>query len=211
MAFIYEITNDINTKVYIGKTEFSLERRFKEHCREAFKARCEKRPLYSAMRKYGIEHFCINLLEETDFPEEREVYWIEQKQSYHNGYNATHGGDGAKYLDYDLIANTYLELQNVNLTAEKLGISVDTVRKVLRSKKISIRSSNEVLIEKAGRQVAQFSKDGTYLGTFSTVSAAALAISTEQGSVPSKIGYSHIAAVCRGERKTAYGYIWKYC
>ena len=55
MAYIYQIINDINDKIYVGKTEFSIEKRFKEHCRDAFKERSEKRPLYSAMRKYGVE------------------------------------------------------------------------------------------------------------------------------------------------------------
>ena len=103
MPYIYQIVNDINDKVYVGKTNFSLEKRFKEHCKDAFNRKYEKRPLYSAMRKYGVEHFHIELLEETDNPEEREKYWIEQKHSYENGYNATKGGDGKSYLDYDLI------------------------------------------------------------------------------------------------------------
>jgi hypothetical protein len=30
-GFIYKITNDINDKVYIGKTLSSIENRFKEH------------------------------------------------------------------------------------------------------------------------------------------------------------------------------------
>jgi hypothetical protein len=34
------------------------------------------------MRKYGIENFHIELIEETDKPEEREIYWIEQKRSF---------------------------------------------------------------------------------------------------------------------------------
>ena len=59
------------------------------------------------MRKYGIEHFHIELIEETDNPEEREIYWIEKKQSFKNGYNATIGGDGRKYIDYDLVIATY--------------------------------------------------------------------------------------------------------
>ena len=113
MPYIYQIVNDINDKVYVGKTNFSLEKRFKEHCKDAFNRKYEKRPLYSAMRKYGVEHFHIELLEETDNPEEREKYWIEQKHSYENGYNATKGGDGKSYLDYDLIVNLYKQYQNI--------------------------------------------------------------------------------------------------
>lgn len=29
MAYIYQITNDVNGKIYIGKTEHSIEKRFK--------------------------------------------------------------------------------------------------------------------------------------------------------------------------------------
>ena len=88
MAYIYKITNDINGKIYIGKTEFSIEKRFNEHCKDAFKPRKEKRPLYSAIQKYGVEHFHITLIEETDNPNEREIYWIEKLQSFKYGYNA---------------------------------------------------------------------------------------------------------------------------
>ena len=66
MAYIYKITNDINQKIYIGKTEFSIEKRFKEHCCDAFRKKNEKRLLYAAMRKYGIEHFYIELIEESE-------------------------------------------------------------------------------------------------------------------------------------------------
>lgn len=64
MAFIYKITNLINGKSYIGKTSFSIKKRFKEHQRDAFRDRNEKRPLYSAMRKYGIENFTVEQVEE---------------------------------------------------------------------------------------------------------------------------------------------------
>ena len=97
MAYIYKIVNDINNKVYIGKTEFSIEKRFKEHCRDSKKEH-QNRPLYNAMNKYGIEHFKIELIEECNNPEEREIYWIQHFDSYKNGYNATLGGDGKNIL-----------------------------------------------------------------------------------------------------------------
>lgn len=76
MGYIYKITNDINQKSYIGKTEYSIEKRFKEHCSESEQERSWNRPLYRAMRKYGIEHFSISLIEETDNTAEAEQYWI---------------------------------------------------------------------------------------------------------------------------------------
>ena len=62
MPYIYKITNDINNKIYIGKTLHAIEHRFKEHCKDSKKRQNEKRPLYSAMNKYGIEHFHISIL-----------------------------------------------------------------------------------------------------------------------------------------------------
>lgn len=37
MSYIYKITNMINGKSYIGKTNLSIEKRFKEHCRDSKK------------------------------------------------------------------------------------------------------------------------------------------------------------------------------
>ena len=118
MAYIYKIINDINDKVYIGKTERQIQLRFQEHCSCSLREQYEKRPLYSAMKKYGIEHFHIELIEKTDSPEEREKYWIEQYGSFKYGYNATIGGDGKKYLDYDLIYRTYLDNKNITKTTK---------------------------------------------------------------------------------------------
>ena len=71
MAFIYKITNKVNGKIYIGKTEKSIELRFKEHCREFTKARSKDRPLYRAFNKYGVENFSIELVEITELPEKK--------------------------------------------------------------------------------------------------------------------------------------------
>ena len=53
------------------------------------------------MNKYGIEHFHIEEIEECDdnIVNEREVYWIKFYNSYHNGYNATYGGEGRREYD----------------------------------------------------------------------------------------------------------------
>jgi hypothetical protein len=54
------------------------------------------------MKKYGKEHFFIELIEECPIEKlnEREQYWIAKKDTYHNGYNATIGGDGKRLIDY---------------------------------------------------------------------------------------------------------------
>ena len=208
MAYIYQITNDINGKIYIGKTERTIEERFKEHCKDYTRRDYEKRPLYRAMKKYGVEHFHIELLEETDNPEEREVYWIEQKRSFKEGYNATLGGDGKHYVDYDLIIATYNEVQNQNEVARRMNIDVHTVRKVLQSYAISTLDARTAVILATGKIVNQYTLDGEYIQSFPSAKAAAESLdkitSTSNGAS------SHISDVCRGKRKTAYGYIWKF-
>lgn len=74
MAYIYKITNSINDKVYIGKTYQDIQIRFKQHIYDSCRRKYEQRPLYSAMRKYGTDKFKIELIEETNKPEEREQY-----------------------------------------------------------------------------------------------------------------------------------------
>lgn len=208
MAYIYQIINDINDKIYIGKTEFSIEKRWQEHCADAFRDRNEKRPLYSAMRKYGIEHFHIELLEETENPEEREIYWIENKRSFKNGYNATMGGDGRKYIDYDLVIATYQEVQNIAETARILGIDRSHASMILHNNNILIRSGDEINQKRLGKIVNQYSLKGEYIQSFPSAKAAADALG--KTTATSKGATSHITDVCRGKRKTAYGFIWKF-
>lgn len=51
MSKIYKIINDINDKVYIGKTKLSIEKRFKQHYEDSKKRNKENRPLYKAINK----------------------------------------------------------------------------------------------------------------------------------------------------------------
>jgi group I intron endonuclease len=206
MAYIYEISNDLNNKKYIGKTEASIEERFGEHCREAFKERSWNRPLYRAMRKYGLEHFSIKLIEETSEPEAREIYWIEQKNSYANGYNATLGGDGKKYLDYDQIIELYVRLENQKAVAEALSISEETVRKVLKSANIS-RIKNPT----QRKAVTQKTLLGETCQTFSSCSNAARYLICN-GYTNAKLNTvtNKITECANGKRKSGYGFAWVF-
>ena len=214
MAFIYEIVNDVNGKRYIGKTEFDINKRFAEHCKDAFKDRNEKRPLYSAMRKYGVEHFHVSLIEETEHPEERETYWINEKKTFHYGYNATLGGDGKRFLDYDLIIKTYQEMQNLKETAKYCGVSVDSVRNILRLNNIEIKSSSDIVKEMFQKSVAMYDKidNDKLIDTFVSPSEAAsyLIKNGLTTSSNNKGICAHIIQVCNGKRTSAYGHFWRY-
>lgn len=199
MAYIYQIRNNINGKIYIGKTESSIEKRFQEHCRDSRKENIN-RPLYAAMRKYGVEHFCISLLEETDNPEERERYWIELLGTFKNGYNATMGGDGKKYLDYDLIISLYEEIKNQNEVARILKIDQATVRRVVHQANIKVLSQKEAMIQLAKKVAKLDPKTNEIIQVYSSIQEA----ERENGNT------KHISSVCKGKRKTCAGYKWQY-
>ena len=211
MAYIYKITNNFNNKIYIGKTEHTVEKRFKEHCSDAFRDRNEKRPIYAAMRKYGIENFTIETIEETDNPEEREKYWIEYYGSFKNGYNATMGGDGKKYIDYDIVIATYKELKNMRDVAKILGIAHETVSNILHIRNEKIYSMKEVQTLKNGKITNMYDLNGNFLNCFhSTNEAARYMVENNLTNCKQSTIKQHITEVCTGRRKTAAGFIWKY-
>ena len=68
--------------------------RWQQHINNALSN--QKSHLYNAMRKYGIENFSFQVIEETD-DESREIYWIEVFDSIKSGYNIRSGGNIMKY------------------------------------------------------------------------------------------------------------------
>lgn len=219
MAYIYVIENTENDKKYVGKTNFSVEKRFKEHLRDSRRIRCEKRPLYNAINKYGEDKFSYRILEEVSETEaaEAEIKWIQKFNSYKSGYNATLGGDGKTYLDYDMIVDLAL---NHSLTkkeiADKCNCSVDGVTLALESRKIIIDWKNrceEKIKKELGKGVVMVDKDTDIeLLTFPSQKEAMRYLMRE-GYAPANSrlsSSSKIGLVARGKRKTAYGFKWRY-
>jgi group I intron endonuclease len=90
-AFIYLATNRVNGKRYIGKTKNTIKQRFDGHFASARKG--AKTAFARAIRKYGEEHFSIEILEETtvEFSSDREKFFIAKLNPE---YNMTSGGEG---------------------------------------------------------------------------------------------------------------------
>ena len=63
-------------------------------------------------------------------------------------------------------------------------------------------TKNQRCAEKLEKPVDQFDKNGNYIRSFKSLDDAAKFLN--------KTNSSNICKVCKGERKTAYGYIWKY-
>ena len=213
MSYIYKITNDINDKIYIGKTAFQIEKRFKEHCQDSQRY-YENRPLYNAMNKYGIEHFKIEEIEQCNDEQsnEREQYWIKYYDSYNNGYNATLGGEGTFQFNHELILDRLKYYPYPCDIAKEFNCSVDLVKKIARENNITIKNKiNEELRNKTKKSIKQYSKNGSYIQTFEAVADAARWIYENNLCNTLSSGVrGHISEVANGKRKSAYGYIWKY-
>lgn len=98
MRIIYCYTNLINNKKYIGQTN-NLKRRIKQHRVDSYHNYDDKRYnqiIHQAIRKYGIENFQIEVLEDNISDEqidEKEQYYIKKYNTMApNGYNMTEGG-----------------------------------------------------------------------------------------------------------------------
>ena len=103
--YIYKVVNNINGKIYIGKTSRDIPTRWREHCS---KAKNKDSYFHCALNYYGIDNFTIEELDTAKSEEELnslEQYWISFYKSNikDNGYNLTSGGDGNLKYDWSII------------------------------------------------------------------------------------------------------------
>ena len=94
MASVYTITNLINDKKYVGKTEKKPQHRWRQHLYLS-----EVKPemtISKAIRKHKKENFKFEVIEECspDILNDREIFWISELDTFKNGYNSTTGGEG---------------------------------------------------------------------------------------------------------------------
>lgn len=206
MPFIYKITNRINNKGYIGKTSLTIEQRWAEHQKDAMSSQKNHRPLYSAIRKYGIENFIVEQIEEVSTDKEaceREIFWIEYYGTFKNGYNATKGGDGRSYADYELIYNLFQEGKTSKEIREITGHADETIKRALETKNIS--SEERMLRGRTTKQSVQMLNKDTLeiLNIFPSITSAERFLNKPNSR-------RHITEVCQKKRKTAYGYKWQW-
>ena len=95
MVDIYIITNKINGKQYVGKSQVGYKERFNQHC-NAFNHGC-RNYISCAIHKYGRNNFETKLIAqvEDDSWEFWERFYIEKYKTLYSegGYNITSGGD----------------------------------------------------------------------------------------------------------------------
>jgi group I intron endonuclease len=94
---VYLVTNRIDGKKYVGKTQKTVQARWADHCGNARNPK-KQEYLYRAIRKHGAENFSVEILAQVSTLEElnsSECRFIAELGTLApDGYNMTHGGEG---------------------------------------------------------------------------------------------------------------------
>lgn len=125
MVGIYKITNKTNNKAYIGQS-VNIEERWRQHKKDYNRIDCS---LYRAFRKYGIENFKFEILEELEFDRtkmyERETFYVTLLNTLKNGYN-----DILPELSVGILNRVFTREEVINIRERKfLGESCHEVYK----------------------------------------------------------------------------------
>ena len=132
MKSIYKITNKLNGKIYIGQS-VNPSARWDYH-----KNRSQEAIGY-AIRKYGVENFDFEIIEETEDYNTREMYWIAYYESFGcKGYNMNIGGMGQFKISPKELKEIKHLLQNTKLTvreiSEKYNVFAGTISAINNGK-----------------------------------------------------------------------------
>ena len=97
---VYKITNTVTGDFYIGSSK-DVKRRWSEHKLPSRWKQCKNNQMYLDMRKYGIENFVFEILEEVEIDslKEKEQEFIEKLKPTYNICNAK-GIDAEKFKEY---------------------------------------------------------------------------------------------------------------
>lgn len=235
IGFIYKITNDINQKVYIGKTTKTIAARWKQHLYDCTNPNKRNTHFYRAIQKYGVEHFHIEEIEKCPNSELdiREAYWIKEYDSFNTGYNSTLGGDGGDTFNHksyqspvckiSLVEDKILErYESIAQAAENLGdkryaANISACCRGAQKQAYGYRWSyqNEIRFRdiKHGRHKKVFQIDVykvQIINEFDTVADAAYTIEQKREGVAStQIATAARNTVYKGVCKP-YGYAWAY-
>lgn len=222
---VYIHTNKINGKKYIGQTINGEDPN--KRWKNGFGYEHQKY-FYNAIQKYGWDNFdhevvASNLTkEQADNIEKRLIKEFDTKNR-DCGYNLTDGGDGATgvYYTEEMRHNISVAQKNRFSKSGKDGHPMYGKKHSDEAKeKVSIalkknwsdenyrKHMSEVHMGKMtgsknprARKVAQYTKEGEFIRYWDCIQDACNELDIRQ---------PHISRCCIGDRKTAYGFVWKY-
>lgn len=149
---IYKITNDINDKVYVGKTVDLRERSRGRIFEVKSNQTVANSGIVSAMREMGLNKFHYEIIDyleiHSDFKysnkelyeeelSNKEVYWIKKLNTLDQGYNQTEGGEGiynytTSVIQYDIEGNFIQEWDSIKSANIVLNVNSNSVSGIPR-------------------------------------------------------------------------------
>lgn len=204
-GFIYRAYCLVSKKSYIGQTINTLEIRKNKHLSDTFGKKNSQLHFHKAIRKYGIDNFEWTIIDTilTDSQESLyecldilEIKYIEQYDSYRNGYNMTPGGQGGiiKELKKVTIYDDNGEVIKYCLSCKDAASFLQVPEAVIRSnvtrnqnflyknwKRYILRYSDEILTEQEIGYIKQlayktpvymFNQSGIMIQSFETAKKA---------------------------------------
>lgn len=144
-GYIYMITNKVNGMSYVGQTRYTVEFRWRQH-----QHKNDGTYFHNAIKKYGIENFTIEILEECEVSklDSREIFYIAKYNTFEKGYNLTIGGGGKRKIvsdnQYEEIKELYLSGFSSNKIATLYEVDKATIVKILKVQGVKIREAKKI-------------------------------------------------------------------
>ena len=222
---VYAHVNKINSKIYVGQTINGDNPN--ERWKNGFGY--ETQPyFYRAIQKYGWDGFdhkiiASNLTKAEANNLEKLLIKKLNTNNKEYGYNLTAGGEGSEGFKHSDVSKSKMS-KSQKLRFKESGKkghpmygkkhSDETKKKIGKVSKEKWTDENyrkhmsEVHVGKMigsnnprARIIAQYTKDNELIRYWGCIQDACNEL---------KIGQSHISQCCMGDRKTAYGFIWRY-
>ena len=213
---IYKIENLINHKVYIGQS-IEIEKRWSAH-----KTSKDDLVIHQALRKYGIENFSFEIIEECSKEEldKKECFWITAFNSLiPTGYNMVEGGSNGAALamripvyQYDLKGKLLAKYEGVNEAGRINNLNGIHISECCRKQRQTAggyfwsffdkeKFSKNDIKDHRSCKIIQYDLSGKELARYDSAKEAANAV---KGTAQA------ITKACRGGSKSSFGFQWKY-
>ena len=209
--------------MYIGQAK-DFEYRKQRHLYTMNNERKDNRNYYmhihKVMRKYGVDNFSWNIIEDNVSLEDidmLEQLYIDMFDTYNLGYNSTHGGNSSYgYKHNEETRKRMSELKKgipPSLKAREAALKANTGRKLSpehREKVVNSLRSPEVIAKmkatkqknrKAWKPVNQYTKEGVFVKSYDSLTLASKATG---------IPTSYISNVLKGRQYSTRGFRWEY-
>lgn len=215
MHYIYKVSNDVNSKLYIGQTVNLAKRKLAHFCDN----RTANQIFKKAILKYGKEHFNFEIIDTAETKKdanEKEIYYIKYYNSIKpNGYNMTIGGEGAaiswnsiSVCCFDLNGNFIKEYPSAQSAATELHLSGGDILRTIRGKNkrvgiyqfcksedkykfIGTKYKRPVSVRR--KKIYQFSRYGEYLNEFDSEHEASIKTGTRRTNISQALDKNSLA------------------